>query len=522
MPSDPLLTRRQALGLGLGAGAAALGAGALVRPGGWATAAAASPLIQLRVDPSTAVGSLPATAMGLSFEKATLGIPLFAADNAPLVALFRLLGPGVLRLGGNSVERTTWDPTGPGLVAGTVAPADLVRLTGFAEAVGWPVIYGTPFVHATVDAVADEAAAATAQLGRRLAALELCNEPDLYVLDPTAAAVAGTFAQFRARWEQLAHAIEVAAPGAALSGPATCLLQTVGTWTTPFASAEAGRIGLLTQHYYRGFGGTETIDELLADDPLLDATLPVLAASAQDAGVGYRLGETNSFANGGAPGVSNTLASALWGTGLVLGAAAGGAQGVNLHTSGAGAGYPPFVQVGGTVTEIRPLFYGLLLAAGAGPGDLVAADLTGAPATLRAWAVRRGDATVGVVLVNTDPELAATVSVELPGSVWAATASDLAGPSLAATRGVTFQGAAVDASGGWDPTPPRNLVVDDGRVTVSVGAAGATLVAITPAPPTSSSTSTTAADPATTSAAGPTGTPMPAATPVNAAPRLTG
>ncbi len=455
MSPGPQLTRRQALALGIGAGAgvATVAVGAAARPWRPQPAGATTP-VQLLIDPTAVVGAVPTRMLGLSFEKSTLALPLFSATNAPLVALFRLIGPGALRLGGNSVEHTGWDPHGPGLVAGVVSPPDLDRLAGFAEAVGWPVLYGTPFVGSTAASVADEAGQAAHRLEPWMDGIELCNEPDLYFLDSVAGPLAGTYPKFRTRWEQLADAVVAAVPDAVLSGPATCLLQSVPGWTEAFAADETGRIGLVTQHYYRGFAPPETIGELLADDPLFDTTLPEVAAAAAHAGVGYRLAETNSFASGGAPGVSNTLASALWGVGLVLEAAATGAAGVNVHTSGAGAGYPPFVQVNGQVTQIRPLFAGLQLAASVGAGSLVSTTLVDAPASLRAWAVRRPDATLAVVLVNADGTAEVDVTIDMGAAVQSATAQWLSGPALDATTGVTFAGAAVGIDGSWDPAPP--------------------------------------------------------------------
>ena len=524
MARDPRLTRRQALTLGIGAGAAAVAVGT-GGPRRWRPepAGAAAP-VEVHVDPTSVVGAVPSRAVGLSLEKSTLALPLFTATNTPLVALFRLLGPGLLRLGGNSVERTEWDPHGPGLVGGVVSPPDLDRLAGFAAAVGWPVLYGTPFVGSTATSVADEAGQAADRLGPWLAGIELCNEPDLYVLDPVARALAGTYPLFRARWEQLADAVVAAAPTAVLSGPATCLLQNAPGWTEAFAADETGHIGLVTQHYYRGFAPPETIDELLADDPVLDTTLPQVAAAAARAGVGYRLAETNSFASGGAPGVSNTLASALWGVGLVLEAAAAGAAGVNIHTSGAGAGYPPFVQVNGQVTQIRPLFAGLQLAAGIGPGALVAATLADAPASVRAWAVRRPDATLAVALVNTDGEAEIEITIDMGAAVQSATAEWLTGPALDATTGVTFAGAAVGIDGSWTPGPAIPQLVSGPRIATTVAAASAGLITVTLVAPPTSTTSipVRSSTPAAPDDQAPLAATAPAATAVTATPHLSG
>ena len=387
------LSRRTLLG---GAAAGAALASLRVAPGfGVQVASGTTATPTLTIDPGARLGRIGARALGFSFEKSTLATPLFQASNTDLVALFRLLGPGVLRLGGNSVDRTDWDPSGAGLAPGVVAPPDLARLRGFLDAVDWQVLYGTPFVStgASAPTVAHEAHTAAGVLGARLDGVELCNEPDLFAANPAHAALAGTFSLFHSRWNSFAAAVRTATPGIALTGPACCLLQTIGTWTTPFATAESGGLSQLTQHYYRGFGGPgQTIDLLLGPDPLLGSSLADLAAAAGVAGApaGFRLTETNSFASGGQPGVSNTLASALWAVEHVLRSLEGGAVGLNFHNSGTGAGYPAIVQQGGVVTEIRPLYFGLLLAARLGTGDLVATSRSGPLPSLRSHAVHGG------------------------------------------------------------------------------------------------------------------------------------
>jgi len=47
---------------------------------------------------------MPHRFVGLGYEKSKLSQPLFTAGNANLISLFKLLGNGVLRIGGNSVD----------------------------------------------------------------------------------------------------------------------------------------------------------------------------------------------------------------------------------------------------------------------------------------------------------------------------------------------------------------------------------------------------------------------------------
>ncbi|HEY8924249.1 MAG TPA: hypothetical protein VIU64_07690, partial [Polyangia bacterium] len=65
--------------------------------------------ISVTVSPGMITGRLAAGYAGFSVEKTHITDPYFAADDKPLVALFRLLGPGFLRIGGADVERCTWE-----------------------------------------------------------------------------------------------------------------------------------------------------------------------------------------------------------------------------------------------------------------------------------------------------------------------------------------------------------------------------------------------------------------------------
>src|SRR5262245_24232936 len=131
-------TRRHALGtLATAAGAIVVGPRLLGRSTVATAGAAAAPdAVAVTVDPTSSVGMLPERMVGFSFEKKTLTYDLFSPDNEPIIRLFDLLGPQLLRIGGNSVEREAWDPTGTGMHDGLIAPSDIVRLRGFADAIG--------------------------------------------------------------------------------------------------------------------------------------------------------------------------------------------------------------------------------------------------------------------------------------------------------------------------------------------------------------------------------------------------
>jgi hypothetical protein len=69
----------------------------------------------------------------LSFEKDSINrSPVYlSGDNADLIGLLNALGGGVLRIGANSVDETTWTPDGSGQTSGQVAPIDVQNFAGF-------------------------------------------------------------------------------------------------------------------------------------------------------------------------------------------------------------------------------------------------------------------------------------------------------------------------------------------------------------------------------------------------------
>jgi hypothetical protein len=82
---------------------------------------------------ATGNGTVGTGFAGFSYEKDRIGAGMFDTGNADLVRLFRLLGPGVLRLGGNLVDMTRWNAAGKGGSATQTAPADVTRLAAFLK-----------------------------------------------------------------------------------------------------------------------------------------------------------------------------------------------------------------------------------------------------------------------------------------------------------------------------------------------------------------------------------------------------
>ena len=90
---------------------------------------------------------IPENFIGLSYEFAVLASPDYLSPrNLSVMGLFRGLGPdAVLRLGGNTSERTAWRDTGNASVAQAfvITPAAIDALAGLVNALHWRLIYGS-------------------------------------------------------------------------------------------------------------------------------------------------------------------------------------------------------------------------------------------------------------------------------------------------------------------------------------------------------------------------------------------
>jgi len=431
----------------------------------------------------------------LSYEKAMLSKPLFGPADTTLIALFDRLGPGLLRIGGNSVDHSLWNPTGPGETPDQVSPVDVARLAGFLEATHWKVLYGieflneaaTPVTTTAPDLVAAEAVNVMEALGDNLYGFEIGNEPDLYDNQ-----IPGfTYADFQAQWQTYRSAILSAVAAAKATGALPPSANPVFTgpaaayndagYLAPFASAQAQDVALLTRHYYiaNGQSATSTMNLMLTPDPNLPPLLGFMASTAAGAKIasGYRISEANSFYNGGAPGISDGYGSSLWAINFLFTNAWAGSTGVNFHGGGDGPGYTPIADNGSAVVEARPEYYGIYLFSLAGNGALVATTTTPATSSFYAYAVAATGATK-IVLVNTSATTAINAAIHFDMPASGASFVTLTGPSLVSTTGQLLSGAPITAGGGWAPVLSPKLPVVSGQLIVPVPAGSAILMTV--------------------------------------------
>jgi hypothetical protein len=126
------VNRRSFLATVAGAGAALAGQSAC---------APSATLARLSVDYGNPGRPIPADFTGLSYESAILAAnDFFTPDNRTLIRLLRTLGSrGVLRIGGNTSERTVWGPPATRVSRENflVTPGAVDRLALFLRALNW-------------------------------------------------------------------------------------------------------------------------------------------------------------------------------------------------------------------------------------------------------------------------------------------------------------------------------------------------------------------------------------------------
>jgi hypothetical protein len=437
---------------------------------------------------ATTMGRLGGGFAGFSFEKTHLSDGFFTATNGPLIAMFKLLGSGIVRIGANDVDNSTWVPTAPPVAGGqastNIGTVDVDGLAAFLQATGWKAIYGVSMRTATQPSVAESIYVAS-KLGASLHSLEIGNEINFFANNGV-----GTPTQ---QWESFEVPIVAATPGIPLAGPAAA--GAVTGFTVPFANTEGSKLVLLTEHYYKGAASSNpTIANILAIDPSVVTQSQALTAAAQSNRIadGFRWGEMNSYSGHGAAGVSDVFASALWAIDFMLTTAEYGSAGVNFHGGGQNMDgnvctngvasctrpfrYSPIDEVDSRVTAAAPLYYGMLLVSRVGTGNMLSTTVQAGAVALTGYTVGLADGSTSVVLVNKDVTNGVRASVDVGSAVTGADATYLLAPSIAATTGVTLAGAGVTPAGAWSPQPPYALATSGSVANVLVPPASAVLV----------------------------------------------
>jgi hypothetical protein len=437
--------------------------------------------------------------LGLGFEMGVLRERRFASDPT-LERLLAELGPGTLRFGGNSVERTRWATGGVRFAAEggagdtlLVQPADFDRVIAFARRIGWRVVVAINLGAYDPEQAAAEAALLVRRGGRTLLALEIGNEPDLYPLHGVRGPRWGA-ESLRAEFRAYARAIRARAPETRLAGPSTWC-GTGPSWLPRFLRDAGGELVLATHHIYPMSATAPpsspehaSIANMLSPGLMARTAACVdgAAAAARQRGLPLRIDESNSAYGFGKRGVSDVVASALWGIDHLFTLAEHGAAGVNLQAGTNLRGgltcagiYLPVCGTRGSYTA-RPLYYAMLFFRHAARGRLVPVDVAAGGVNVAAHATLADDGTLRVTLVNKDLTRPFRARIA-PGLGYVrAEALRLAGPRLDATDGVTLGGAAVAADGSWAPEEVEPVPRSGATFGVSLPVGHAVLVTFRP------------------------------------------
>jgi hypothetical protein len=317
----------------------------------------------------------------------------------------------VLRIGGNSTDRTWWPEPGQRAPRGArfALSSSWLRTTrALAADLDARLIIGVNLAGGRPGVAAAEARAFLREIGPPyVQALEIGNEPDEY----------GQHYSLRHYIRQFSRWRAVIGGGVPVAGPAYATLD----WSLRrFIRAEPG-LKLVTAHRYPlracltnpAAPGYPTISSLLSDQSSagLARSLAPYVRTAHRYGLPFRLDELNSASCSGRRGVSDTFASALWMLDTLFNLARVGVDGVNIHTF-PGAAYAPFSVNGFAYPE----YYGMRIFTQAFPPGArllpVAVSPTG---PLKAWATVAGGRVARVVLINKSLHRSYQVRLHAPG-----------------------------------------------------------------------------------------------------------
>ena len=431
--------------------------------------------------------------------------PVFAR----LVHGLNPIGAPSIRVGGDSSDRSWWPTPGvptPRGVTETLGPAWGRSLKQLAVSTHARLLMGLNLEADRPRIARNEAEHFLKLLGRRnLGAFEIGNEPDLYRLIPWYKLIHGkvepwyvhggtpVFARRRSYGptqfgHELARTLAVL-PKLPEAGPETGHPE----WVQEFVDVIRPR-GLpmtLTSHAYglnrcvkdptaRAYPSVPHLLTLFASRVnMLHHDAPYIALAHADGGR-FRVDEMGSVTCNGRPGVSNTMASALWALDALFYLDSQDVDGVNLHSyPGSSNGLFDFTHVHGNWTAtVHPLYYGALMFARAAPeGSRLLAVGGGGQAGLRAWATLGTDHKVRVLLINDSLRSAGRIIVHSPAG-WGskpASVERLLARSASATTGITLGGHGFGPGSHGVLAPAKRLTASPRRgaygVTIAPGTA---------------------------------------------------
>jgi len=438
-------------------------------------------IVSVSIDQTKKGYGIPSAFQGLSYETNILSnAPSFLnSGNTVLIQMIKNLGPGVLRLGGNSSDDVLW--AGGSRTASTPANSltmtEIDNLSAFSKAIGWPVLFG--FNMGTYDpaAAAGEAKYVANSLQGSLLAFQNGNEPDGYhSWNPKRSATYG-YPEYKPEWESYFTAVRKVVPNVPFAGPDIAYKS---DWVTPFAADEGKNVVMLDGHYYQNGPASDpaiNISSLFTPIPQYTDYFKVINNASLSSNIPWRITECNSINGGGKSGVSDTFASALWALDFMWMVAENGGQGVNFH-GGSGGAYSPFATSGG-VPYARPIYYAFLAFKYGSEGSTIVPVTVGTTKySYSAYAcVKTG--TTSLTLINKNAAKGLIFKVQLTGKATALHIARMTAQSIGSTSGVKFCNSSVNGNGTFQTGSTEDILVggmDSSYVVVPAASAAIVLI----------------------------------------------
>jgi hypothetical protein len=442
---------------------------------------------------SVAAKALSPEYAGLSYESSMLlpvhGRHYFDPSDKNLIQVFKTLGVKNLRVGANAVD----DPQ-----VAVPNEKDIDSLFTFAREAGVKVIYSFRLKNGDPSVSARLAKYIVARYPYLLDCFAIGNEPEFFNQKQT-------FGEFLTLWKPHRDAIVAAVPDARIEGPSAVTSDFANKFAQEFARDP--HLAKVTQHFYVFGDGRQaekkaamTRAKIISNSASSHYAHDYLGVAGKLATnrIAYRIDEMNNCYNGGAKGVSDAYASALWALEWLHWWASKGIDGMNFHTgekvgmngSFHAPNYASFIRVPGEEAgfEVKPIGYGLATFA-MGVGQVpVSVDVRMKPSfdgSAYAYAGKNGEFTVTVLNKSHDQgSRTAQVDVILPkpcvrGS-WKRLDLSQSGNHIAATSGITIGGAGIGLDGIWKGVW-RDLGAGlDGSLKLTVPPATAAILKFTP------------------------------------------
>lgn len=441
----------------------------------------------------------------VDFDGVTLSPNPIVAQLFNNLSIFQ--GPPVLRLGGNSTDKSVWQTE---FLPTTTAPSSILVTRRWLEATRALVdlthsslIIGLNLAVNEPNLAVEWAKAASQYVGlENIRAFEIGNEPNYFLKHGLRSAPFG-FSEYTRQFKNYIGALRSWNPRIPLAGPVTSdaapryLSEESWAQHLPTFLCEIGRcLDLVTYHRYPlhrcrldpQSPRYPTVTQLLSSraSGMLGREALTYVNEAGHYGLPVRVSEINSVACGGADSLSNTMASALWAIDTLFHLARAGISGANFHVGGHKAVYAPFRVTapvnGDVVSTVYPLYYGLLFFAQAIQHEArLTQVITSGFKPIKVWATYNVRGVVHVAIINKTAELGAKVVIDIPGVSKPGRLIYLAAPNITATAGLTLAGQTYDDSRDGRPQGPyifHEVVPQRGRFVFHLPAACAALLVV--------------------------------------------